>query len=499
MMALIESMMNITAHPGLSLLIWCAVFLLVLYLGRTYVHQFIRAVCRGIYNAMRLAASEVRGAEKRLAQRNRQLLLARGMRSIERKVERELAQMDAAVVKNTRSYAALHQRISETIAKITDDHRDSMNVPLSLPNWNPVIEAIAKIDHPGDAQVTEMLSEIHRLLQEQHAAAIDGYRSATKVRHNLLDKMLPRWTRTEKTLRKVEHSMASLAEQAEKIDATVRDYRQMQADTDNAARAFSSSALTEFVISAFFLAVAAGGALINFNLIALPLSEITGGGTTIGPYRTAEVVAGVMTAVQLSLGMLVVESLRITRLFPGIGSLDKRLLKRITWFTMTLLVVFAGVESILALLRDSMLSDMAALKQALAGTGPSAVPKSTVPVVAQMVMGFILPFWIALGAIPLASFLSSTRAIVGSLAEACLRSLAFSLRLLGQTSVSASRILTAVYDLIIFPTLWLESLVSGRPRKSKQPAKQKRPNGFLKRSKGRVENSDQAGQLKESG
>ena len=497
-MAVIESMLKITAHPGLSLLIWCIVLLLALYLARHYVHQFIRSICRGIYSAMRLAAAEVKGAEKRLARRNREVLLARGMKRIERTIERELYQMNAAVVKNTRSYAALHQRISETITRIADDHRDSMDVPPALPNWKPIIEAIAKIEHPGEAQVTEMLSEIHRLLQQQHSTAVQDHRSATKVRHGLLDKMLPRWTQAENMLGRVEHSMSALAGRAEKIDATISDYKQKQADADSAARVFSASALTEFATSALFLAVVAAGALINFDLIALPLSEITGGGTTIGPFKTAAVVAAVITLVQLSLGLLLMESLRITRLFPVIGSLEKRLLRRITWFTLTLLVVFAGVESSLALLREHMLLDMAALKQTLAGVELSAVPRSVVPVAAQMVMGFILPFWIALGAIPLASFLSSSRAISGSLAEAFLRLLAFILRLVGQAIISTGRVLTAVYDLVIFPTLWLESIIGGLPRKSKNPAKPKGRTGLLKRSKNGIENDDQTGQLKES-
>ena len=497
-MAVIESMLKITAHPGLSLMIWCFALLLALYLARHHVHQFVRSICRGIYNGMRLAAAEVKGAEKRLARRNREVLLARGMKGIERIIERELVQMTTAVGKNIRSYSALHHRISETITHIADDHRDSMDVPPALPNWKPIIEAIARIEHPGDAQVTEMLSEIHRLLQQQHNAAVQNHRSATKVRHGLLDKMLPRWTRAEKMLGRVEHSMSALAGRAERIDATIKDYMQKQADADSAARVFSASALTEFATSALFLAVAAGGALINFDLIALPLSEITGGGTTIGPFKTATVVAAVITLVQLSLGLMLMESLGITRLFPAIGSLEKHLLTRITLFTLTLLVVFAGIESSLALLREHMLQDMAALKQTLAGAEPLAAPRSAVPVAAQMIMGFILPFWIALGAIPLASFLSSSRAIGGSFAEAFLRFVAFVFRLLGQASISTGRVLTATYDLVIFPTLWLESIIGGLPRKSKHPAKPKDRKGLLKPSKGEIENDDQAGQLKES-
>ena len=113
-------------------------------------------------------------------------------------------------------------------------------------------------------------------------------------------------------------------------------------------------------------------------------------------------------------------------------------------------------------------------------------------------MGFILPFWIALGAIPLAAFVSSTRTIAGGIGEALLRLVAFTLRLLGQCCVSAGKVLITCYDLIIFPTLWLESALGGTSQKSKHPSKKKSRNGFLKRSKKRIDDNNHTGGLKES-
>ena len=43
-----------------------------------------------------------------------------------------------------------------------------------------------------------------------------------------------------------------------------------------------SSSLTQFFIAGLALAIAVGGAVINFNLIALPMSEMVGGGSYIG-------------------------------------------------------------------------------------------------------------------------------------------------------------------------------------------------------------------------
>ena len=64
--------------------------------------------------------------------------------------------------------------------------------------------------------------------------------------------------------------------------------------------------------------IAAGGAVINFNLIALPMSEMVGGGSYIGDWKTSDVAALVIILVEVAMGLYLMESLRITRLFPVI-------------------------------------------------------------------------------------------------------------------------------------------------------------------------------------
>jgi hypothetical protein len=63
-------------------------------------------------------------------------------------------------------------------------------------------------------------------------------------------------------------------------------------------------------------------------------------------------------------------------------------------------------------------------------------------------------------AIPLESFVASARTIVGLTAAWMLRSLAFSLRLIGHLGYYSGRLMINLYDLIIFPALWLEGVVT---------------------------------------
>lgn len=497
-MPYIESILRITPHPKLSALLWIFALLLALYLARKFFHLTIRALTRIIHNTMRLAAVSVLIAEKRLANRNREVLIAKGLENAERKVVREFDHINNAAVRNLKGYAKLHHQISEVITELEEDHRGSMDVPPSLPNWIPIIEAIANIEHSGDTMVTNMLSEINRTLKEQHRAAIESYRISSKTRHKILNKMFPLWCKMKKTLRDVDKSVTSLTDRAKSIDQCMDEYEQIQANSDKAARVIALSSLTQFFISGLFLIVVAGGAVINFNLIALPMSEMVGAGSYIGPYKTAEVAAVVITAVELSLGLFLMESLRMTRLFPIIGSIDDKMRYRMIWISLTLLTVIAGVESALAILRDQMAADMEALRQMLAGVEKTEVSTSIIPTVGQMIIGFILPFWIAFGAIPLASFISSARTVLGIIAAGSLRLLAFCLRLVGNIVVYSGKVIITVYDLVIFPTLWLEGALSGSHNKVKTPKKQQSRFGFLKNSKNVIKNKDKTIELKES-
>jgi hypothetical protein len=206
------------------------------------------------------------------------------------------------------------------------------------------------------------------------------------------------------------------------------EYEEIRQQTDKAARMLSSSSMTQFFIAGLVLLIAIGGAMINFNLIALPMSEMVGGASYIGPYKTSDVAGLVIILIELTMGLFLMESLRITRLFPII---------------------------------------MEALRQTLAGVEQEGVAASMIPMIGQMVMGFILPFALAFVAIPLESFISSSRTVLGVLAAGFLRITAFVLRLLGNVGYYLGRFIVNMYDLVIFPTIWLEGVIVGAKTRPK--------------------------------
>jgi hypothetical protein len=140
--------------------------------------------------------------------------------------------------------------------------------------------------------------------------------------------------------------------------------------------------------------------------------------------------------------------------------MDDKMRGRMIWITFSILFVLASVEAALAFMRDQIASDMQALRQSLAAVEATGVAvNSWIPTMGQMVMGFVLPFALTFVAIPLESFVQSSRTVLGVTAAAVLRWLSFFLRLLGNVSRYCGELLVNIYDLFIFPPLWVENLI----------------------------------------
>jgi hypothetical protein len=328
-----------------------------------------------------------------------------------------------------------------------------------------VVESVAKINSNGDAMVASILKDIHKSMVKAQDKAIKEHRRACMQRHNILKRMMPHWRSVKQVLGEVDRNISSILERASKIGRYMNDYEEILKGSDRATRILSSSAMSQFFISAFVLAIAVGGAMVNFTLIARPMAEMVGGQNFIAGFKVSEISAIVIILVEISMGLFLMESLRITRLFPVIGALNDKLRVRMIWITFGFLFVLASVEAGLAFMREILMEDELATSAMLRGDGASmmaATDFAWITTVAQMGMGFILPFALVFVAIPLETFVSSTRTVVGVLASALLRAVAFVLRLIGNIARYSGKIIVNLYDLIIFGPLWLESTITSR-------------------------------------
>jgi len=455
-----DFLLNITPSPVLSALLWIVLAVSALFFARPTVHQFILAAGKALHKMFRTASLSVADAERSLAKRNRDVLLAAGREAKERIVEREFDRINETVRKDLSNFSALHRNLSESIHRIEDDHSGAVDVPPDPPGWVKAVEAVAAIDSKDNrVGVGNVLADIHKSLVKAHKEAMAAYHEASGKRHALLRKMRPEWRHIQQTLGSVGKNVDSLLGRSVAIDRHMQEYEDIVKGEDRAVSVLSSSSLVYFFVSAFVLLIAIGGATINFSLIARPMAEMVGGTNLIGGFRTADIAALVIIMVEISMGLFLMESLRITRLFPVIGALPDKMRVRMIWITFTILFLLATVESGLAYMREVLLHDELATSALLRGD-IGAVATSDymwITTAAQMGMGFILPFALTFVAIPLETFVHSLRTVVGLIAIGVLRFVSLALRLLGSGFRYASALLTHLYDLPLFIPLWWAS------------------------------------------
>ncbi len=445
-------------------MIWFVLLAALLYIAREPAHQAITSLSRVIHNGLRLTANAVARAEYWMLQRNKDVLLAQGREAAERMIEREFERIDATVRRDLAEYPALHRRLSEEATRLDEDYQSSTEVPPAPPGWIKAVEAVAKIPAKGDPVVSNILEDIHASLEKASEDAIAQCRKSSRERHQILKGMMPHWRKVAARLSEVNKNVESLLMRSKSIDRHMAEYEGIVQGTNQAVRTLSSSSITQFFVAAFVLAIAVGGAAINFNLIATPMAEMVGGTSRIMGYPVANIAAMVIILVEIAMGLFLMESLRITRLFPVIGALDDKLRRVILWAAFIFLFSLAGIEAGLAYMRELLMQDAAATRALLRADGATEIVQNShlwITTAAQMGMGFILPFALTFVAIPLESFVHSLRTVLGVLAVALLRGLNWLLRLLGNVARFAGRMLISVYDLLIFAPLWVEQLVKG--------------------------------------
>ena len=453
-------------NPATSLVIWALIAIVVFYLGRKQAHQLIKSTGRAIYSSLRLWSFTLAKLEQRLSARNREILLEGGAKAAEKSIEREFTRINHIVNRDLSQYPGLHRQIAESIEKIETDYQKSAQATPLPPAWGEVVETIAGLPSTGDPAIVKILSNIKKAVEESHQQMLKAYKKSGAESHRLLTGMQPHWRNIDGKLDEVSDKIKALDECALNIDHQIQNYSDILQNKNVAISALGSSALTQFFISALVLMVAALGGLINFQLIASPMSEMVGGASYIGAMKTSDIAALVIILIEIAMGLFLFETLRITHLFPIISSMDDKMRRRMMFVTFFILAILASIEASLAYMRDLLALDREALQQSLVNAGAvGGVVEAQfrwIPSMGQMVMGLILPFALAFIAIPLESFIHSLRIVLGLIAIGLLRALRVVLRIVGGFAQHLSKMMVYLFDLFIMLPIGIEQLIKNR-------------------------------------
>ncbi|MFT7289912.1 MAG: hypothetical protein ACI9D8_000357 [Reinekea sp.] len=180
------------------------------------------------------------------------------------------------------------------------------------------------------------------------------------------------------------------------------------------------------------------------------------------------------------MGMLLMEVLLITRMFPAFGTLDERKRRILLWTFLGFILVFASIESGLAFMRDQIANDTAALRGLLVGGEAvdlvaTGTISTIIPQAAQMLLGFILPWVLIFVAIPFESFVESGRILLANLVIQVLHLVIILMRLTATVIRYLCDILLALYDVVVSIPLWLEHQINRRRALLEKPVLAEEP------------------------
>jgi len=469
----LKGWMFFPSQPGVSLLILVILLMAGLYMMRSSIHYLITQLMGMVYSMFRIASRSMGQGAKRLKDRNRDVLLQLGKEEVEGKIEREFFRVNAMVERDLGKYPALQRLMSDQISQIDDDYKQSGQVLPPPPEWVEAVESVAKlkVNHKSNPLTANILSSIHDASEKHQKQVIAEFRQSVAQRHSLLQGMRPFWRRLSNTMEETGKTVRRLIDRSTEIDKHMEKYEEILSGSKSTERSLKSSAAIYFSYSMLAVMVAIGGVIINFNLIALPMSEMVGATAHIGSYKVSEFAALVIILVEIFLGIFMMEALRFTHMFPVIGALDDKLRIRMAWISFSFLLTLACVEAALAFMRDLIAADLSALRQSLTASAMSVEVEVSgvqkwIPMLGQMILGFILPFALALVAIPLESLGHSARIVLGELLVIFLQGSSMALRTVGSGFRHAGQWLTHVYDVFIFLPLWIERMVKKQPGQS---------------------------------
>lgn len=448
---------RISEDPWLGFLIFFGI-VIALYMGRSSAHGAIQAFFRLLSSALRLGARSVAMAEKRLKERNREVLIALGKEHAEREINREFFRINKFVERDLGGYPKLQRSIQEQVTQINEDYERSGEVPPPSPEWISAVDAVAKLHlgEKGSSLTEKILEDIHQAAEEQHREVLVSYRQSMAERHSILKKMAPFWRKLSNSVDQIGTHLQELKKRAQQIDVQMERYEEICNQTDRAERMLKASAITQFTIAFIVVMIAIAGAYFNFHLIAYPMSEMVDGSNRIGGVSVADIAAMVLIFIEITMGIFLLELLHVTKLFPIIGSMDDRMRIKGVWLVGGILLAMASMESGLAFMRDHLAAQDRALQATLTGaeTGSDV---SWITLAVNMGMGFFLPLALTVVAIPLEYLLHTGRTVMGMLTELLLRLMALTMRILSISLRHAGGLVVHLYDLVIMIPLWVET------------------------------------------
>ena len=452
--------LSLTPVPALNALIWALVVLVAGYLARTPVHRLIRLVFTGARRLLRLLARYCVHAEHHVRAWTRSVLLAQAQEQARNAADWNLERLGEDLERELKGIPELEQQLRAHLGRLEQDYRTSGAPPPDLPGWPRLVEHLGPDFGAVDPTVKKTLEDLRDGLETQRADLLDAYRRATRRRYLVLHRTMPYWRRVRGAVEELTARVERLRQRAEDALQRVNAYEALRDEHQVRIDVLAGQSLWRFTLSVAWLALAGLGFLVLGQLLAEPLNSLLG---TTAPAAGLPGL-GVSTAILLLgavglLGMLLLESSRVTRLLPGLSGQDTDTRRWLFWSGFAGLVALTTAFALLTLYHG--------------GIPPAPMDTPLGPVMApgvQAALVILLPCALVFSVLPVRGLVRHGR-ITGGYSVALALEVAMLLcRLLASLAAFVSSLLIQLYDLVIFLPLWVEETIRQRDWRVKPDA-----------------------------
>ncbi len=335
------------------------------------------------------------------------------------------------------------------------------------PGWSEVLESIGNAQNSTNDRIIEkMLGEIHKSAVAGEKKALSEFRDATSKRHKILAAMSPIWKRIEKLGKEINGQVEKVMENGRNIESYMTRYEKISSADPESVDMLSSKVTKLFIISLIVICVGLVGAFINFNLIALPMSELVPAGVRVAGMAVSEVSALVIVALELVLGIFLFEAMGVTHTFPQVANMTRGKRKIILYGALFGLLFLSSVEASLAVLRENLAEAKTALDISLAGgtTQLTESINSNITVIGQALLGFVLPWILAVIAIPLEMFIEASQHAFARIFNIFITLFCHLASGVAYLIESLFKIISHLFDIFIIVPTQVANLINGRQK-----------------------------------
>lgn len=443
--------------PFISIATLVTASMIFLYLARTPLHLALQSLDEGIAGGLTKISIWINNLVEKMREKSKKVLLESSIADCEQKIAHEFKRVDVSYTKHLADYPKLHLKLDDSIATIDADFKECGQAVPEAPGWNQAVESIANMKGAasGDRIIEKMLKELHKSAVEGEKAALAEMRKTAGQRHKILSALAPTWNKILKTMNTVNTKVELVLETSGKIDKYMKEYESVRNGGADSIDILSSKATKLFIFSTLVIVIAGFGAFINFNLIALPMSELVPAGTRVLGLQVSDVSALVIVMLEIVLGIFLMEALGITNIFPQIASMTLSKRRILLYAALLGLLFLASVEAALAILRENIAETNAATTQALAGkvATTSSTEGSQITVIGQATLGFVLPWILAMVAVPLEMLIESSQHVLNKLLILVIVLVGYLIGIIGHLISTTMKIIIHLYDAyIIIPT-----------------------------------------------